>query len=425
MEPLETQEDIQNELDDLLIRWSRLVARASEIGYQIRFVPIAALIPAPQPEPPTAAEPEPPTNPPAESFPVEPVAAPMEESCTIISYPEHRADSSQDERAGWHDALRECLPGLRHPPESMEDEAGELAELIRDERRLGVFPNGTQVLLFQYVVARIRYQQSRGLGDARASSIISSVGRYTQRTRVGFVYGLMLSHVPRDGNWSRDAQAYLNELSDAAAETMDGSVTPGRLIRLLELSVENAEPCEDVFDALDVAIRGGVAQSDPRVVRLLAPFLPDLNATNQYKTLRGAIRAASKKSEAAEDSIAEPDRMLVGWPWLDFTRGKRAVIVGGDPREPNRVRIQLAFGFAELAWEQSHERPNLLAQVRDRVIGGRVDFVIILRRFIGHDVDNVVLPACRVAGVAWVSVPSGYGISRIKQEIERMVPLPQ
>lgn len=432
MEPSEIQEEIQREFEELSIRFALLVARAKENGLRIGFVPIAAPIGVPRPEPPTVAIPEPPvaviSEPPASvpivSFPIEPAAGADEPACAFVSYPARDAGSAQDERAGWHDALRDELPGFRHPPEAMNDEADELYGFVRNERRLGAFPNGIQVLLLQYVVARTRHRQDEGLDGHRALSIISAVGKYSGQTRVGFVYGAMRTHVPQNGTWKNDARAYLIELSDAAAASTDGTFTPGRLVRLLETCVENAEPCEDVFDALDVAVRGGVAQSDPRVVRLLAPYLADLAATGQYKTLRSAIRTANKKSLPVEDPIAEPARMLNQWPWLPFTRGKRAVIVGGDPREPNRVRIQLAFGFAELAWESSAERTRMLAQVRDRVANGGVDLVIVLRRFIGHDVDNVVLPACRVAGIAWVSVPTGYGISRIRQEIERMVPLP-
>ncbi|MEI6511451.1 MAG: hypothetical protein WCO25_05440 [Candidatus Uhrbacteria bacterium] len=425
MEPSEIQVEIQNELSDLLARWTRLVARAEENGMRIGFLPIAAPSGIPRLEPPVAVAEVLPPSLPAETVPVEPIAARGEASCVIVSYPDRGTGPSLAERAGWHDALRDGLPVLRHPPEAMEDEASDLFEFVRDERRLGMFPPGIQVLLLQYVVARTRFRQAHGLDDRLAAPIISAVGKYAARTQIGYVYGAKRDHGPLGGTWKHDAQAYLNELSDVAAESADGSVTPGRLIRLLELSVENAEPSEDVFDSLDVAIRGGVSQSDSRVVRILEPFLSDLDATGQYKTLRGAIRAAGRKSQAVAVIAEESAPVLAGWPWLAFTRGKLAVMVGGDPREPNRVRIQDAFGFAELAWDPSADRSNLLAQVRDRVACGKVDLVIILRRFIGHDVDNVVLPACRAASVPWVSVPTGYGISRIRQEIERMVARPQ
>ncbi|OGL95791.1 hypothetical protein A2348_00155 [Candidatus Uhrbacteria bacterium RIFOXYB12_FULL_58_10] len=414
---------MQEELEDLLVQLARLISLAADKGFELRFVPVVSKTGTilSKAEPPIESPMEPESQ--VAMLPTEPPSEPLRLHVCVL--PEIRPSHPSSEQAGWLEALWAFLPRMYQPFSSMADEVNDLSKLILGEEFLRSFPNHAQVLLLQYAVARVRHGQSLGLSDADALPIISAVGKYAQRTRIGFVYGPMRSHGPRHGSWKEDAQAYLDELTDIASAWPDGSVMPGRLMRLLETAVLDADPLGDVLAALGAAIRGGVSQSDPRIVRLLDPFVEDLDATAQYKTLRAAIRAARKESLVVPvNPIDESALIPEDWPWLAFTRGKRAVMVGGDPREPNRIRIQRAFGFAELLWEPSGGRRNSLQQVRDRVTGGGVDFVILLRRFIGHDVDKVVLPACREAGVSWISVSAGYGIVRIRQEIERMIAKP-
>lgn len=40
----------------------------------------------------------------------------------------------------------------------------------------------------------------------------------------------------------------------------------------------------------------------------------------------------------------------------------------------------------------------------------------------GHDADEVIQPACREAGIAFVPVKTGYGIAGLRAAIERFVP---
>lgn len=97
-------------------------------------------------------------------------------------------------------------------------------------------------------------------------------------------------------------------------------------------------------------------------------------------------------------------------------------MVGDGPREPNRVRLEQAFGLGELAWEQAEHSRNSLQKVRDRVKAGSVDLVMILTRFVGRDSDHLILPACKDAGVPFVPVKSGYGVVGIRRAIERYAP---
>ena len=70
------------------------------------------------------------------------------------------------------------------------------------------------------------------------------------------------------------------------------------------------------------------------------------------------------------------------------------------------------------AWRNTDGSINL-SQLAGDITGGKVDFVIVLRRFVGHDVDRVGLPAARTADVPWVSVERGFGVLQVRTAIER------
>lgn len=42
-------------------------------------------------------------------------------------------------------------------------------------------------------------------------------------------------------------------------------------------------------------------------------------------------------------------------------------------------------------------------------------------RFVGHDADQVILPACKDAGVPFVPVQTGYGVAGVRCAIARLV----
>jgi hypothetical protein len=165
------------------------------------------------------------------------------------------------------------------------------------------------------------------------------------------------------------------------------------------------------------ALEAGVAPDDPRLVGLTENHIEALRQSARFKKLRRAIRASLNTAEsptpAAESSGPPPD-----WAFWDVVRSKRAAVIGGDLREDARKRIQDAFGFSMLDWVTTDHARNiqvLAAAIR----GGTIEFVILLRRYIGHDVDRIVIPACRAAGVPWISVERGYGVSQITLAIER------
>jgi hypothetical protein len=213
-------------------------------------------------------------------------------------------------------------------------------------------PADVQVALVTWFTARLRAMQVDGPPDGRLDGAFRRLSAYQKKQHTGFVHGLARSHYPKSGSWIGDADVAWDVLVDF-------------------LPPKDDEPPQ------------------PRP------------AANSSKPPRPAA------AEPEEDR--RPDPIPGDWPWRGLTQGRRAVMVGGDPREPNRRRLEEVFGFAELVWERCERSRNTLQQVRERVKAGKLDMVLVLSRFVGHDADQVIQPACKDSGVAFVPVQTGYG----------------
>ena len=239
--------------------------------------------------------------------------------------------------------------------------------------------------------------------------------------------GLSRTHRPRRGTWEADADSFFERLYEMMPTPTED---PPNLQRKLEevsgLVKELTEAPEEVRSAVAAQLRrevsallgSGTSARHPRLVHIVAPAAEHFDSPD-FRVLRRAIR---DDQDAAGDDEPEGESPLPpDWAWWTRTRGKRAVMVGGSPRELNRARLEKTFGFAELDWMPAEFRRNSLQTVRDGVRNGGVDIVILLRSFVGHDADQVILPACREHDVGWVSVEQGYGVVRVKQGIERFL----
>jgi hypothetical protein len=94
------------------------------------------------------------------------------------------------------------------------------------------------------------------------------------------------------------------------------------------------------------------------------------------------------------------------------------IVVGGTDRPHRRERIQRAFGFASIDWYGS-DHTRLLQKARERVEGGTVQFVILLKRFTNHDIE-VLMPLCRERNIPCANVHWGVGVQGIRLAMERM-----
>ena len=329
--------------------------------------------------------------------------------------------------ANWEELLAKIVTDLGVPSDDADGELLVLFNVVREADRWRGLPRDVQRTLVGLVTARLRRAQDEmGIGGSRLDDTFSMLSAWSKREQPGWVNGLSRGHGPTRGTWGADAEAYTARLPAAEAppavkenhERLLGSL--GAFLPEFETAPPEAlDSVKAQFRSLvRKALDAGVRSADPRLLKLSLPHA-DLFDGVEFRGLRKALREDAEAAEGEDDEKAPP--LPPDWAWWGRTRYRRGVIVGGDPRELNRERLEKAFGFGELEWVGTEFKRNNLQTVRDRVRAGKIDIVIILGSFVGHDADEVILPAARECGVDWVHVDKGYGIVRVRRAMERFL----
>jgi hypothetical protein len=85
-----------------------------------------------------------------------------------------------------------------------------------------------------------------------------------------------------------------------------------------------------------------------------------------------------------------------------------------------QLHAERAFRFGSLRWiTADHIRGA--QQLAQSIMSGSLDMVLLLLRFIGHDIQDQVVPACKQAGVTWIPIDRGYGVTQVRLGIERFL----
>lgn len=303
------------------------------------------------------------------------------------------------------------------------------SHLRRKLAQLREAPAEVQCQILGLATARLRRLQGCLPGEERRIvTLLRLLSGYSGTVRPGFVYGLALDHQPRHGTWADDADRLLAELE---GEDPAPPVNAERVLSKLRELVAEVRGNADapgrrgaaVASLRRVLCRGleqGLRPRDPRLIQLLGPYVADLDHA-ALRPVRRAIRVADRQVLVADDedsgSFLAPD-----WPWWAYTRGRRAVIIGGDTREHSRRRIQAAFEFSELEWTQTKvHNAGRLRGLHDRVRTGGVDVILMITRFSSHLSDHMLVGPCKEHGVDLVHVHGGYGVTGVKLSIERFL----
>ncbi|MSQ82574.1 MAG: hypothetical protein EXR77_06605 [Myxococcales bacterium] len=317
------------------------------------------------------------------------------------------------------------IPAALDTDEAVRTELKLLVRCTRPERQetWRSLPADVQVPVIAHLAARARcLQEPPALPiltlldvDRQIENLFNALSRYTKEEAPGFVYGLARSHGSRSDSWLKDAQDHLTLLNELIAVRAEPTKpNPEREIAKLEALLAEDGGDDPIIEHLDAVIAAGVARTDPRLVRICRPKLELLGKHARFKPLRKAIKEGDEIEEA-------PDRQTgpaADWAHWSAVRGKRAALIGGDPREDARARIEHCFEFAGLSWEgidQVRQVDALANQIR----AGGVEFVIVLQSYINHAVCGKIVDACRGAKVPFASVERGYGVERIRLAIEQ------
>lgn len=314
--------------------------------------------------------------------------------------------------------------------DSLREELMRLQRAVRPDRmaQWKQLPAELACAVVGNLVARARAAQAEELRpllrrldpDLELDGVFSRLTAWQREVQPGFVHGLGRHHLPRGANWREDALVQAQRIATVADEHYPPAGR-NRERALTQLGVvQTQEGIDDsaLLEALSVAVESGVAQDDPRLVRMMRPRLELLGRHAKFKVLRKAIRS-DIEAETSVDTVVEPTHSLpADWPWWHLVRGRRAAMVGGDPREEPRSRIENHFGLASLDWRDL-DQVRHLESLASRIRSGGIDLVILLQSLLSHDASDSIVEACQTANVPFVAVERGYGVERIRMAIER------
>ncbi len=163
-------------------------------------------------------------------------------------------------------------------------------------------------------------------------------------------------------------------------------------------------------------VLAGFSPSDPALIELVRPYADRLTG-GEYRALRKHLakreedEGRGREDEAFRESIRDV---------VEETRGRKALVIGGSPREERRRKLESLFEFAELDWEaQEDKRPAAMESLKARVRGGSIDLVIILKSLVGHVVTEQLRPLCEQHEVPCLMVDQGYGEVALAETLRR------
>ena len=306
---------------------------------------------------------------------------------------------------------------------AIDSERGFLRSLTADKEmsRWPRFPQHIQVALVELLAARARTLQHEVdlHEDETLRDVFSALSSYCREHEPGFAYGLARAHGPQLGsNWRQDAESrqsrFQEFITDLLPEDEAPFMSPGQAQRAVEHLLDQGLDDAGLRDALIDLVDKGL-EPDTRIARLLCEYL-DILETPELRALRRAVKDQQKSdSEAAALDDRLPDHE--SWPLGHLTRDKNAVIVGGDPREDVRARLEAQLGFESLEWIPGNKGARRIQALAEKVELGSVDIVFVLIDFVRHAVTDRLKPGIGQGMV--VHVPSGYGIARLKRGLEQ------
>jgi hypothetical protein len=170
------------------------------------------------------------------------------------------------------------------------------------------------------------------------------------------------------------------------------------------------------WDGIAQLIELGVTGSDGRATdvlpqdpnRLLVPETPE----PVTMWLDAAMRAHAEPSEPRVDVESTPR-------WTDnvgrvreLLRGRRVVMIGGQPRSEAARRIEDAFALSALDWVRLTEHGSS-EPMRPAITRADTALVILLVKLVGHGHADDAIAWSRAAGVPFVWLPAGYNPEQI------------
>ncbi len=175
-------------------------------------------------------------------------------------------------------------------------------------------------------------------------------------------------------------------------------------------------PDEGMDDFNNVLLRvvnlGG--SGEPELLSLVRPFREQINGAD-FRALRKHLDRIVEDESREGEAVALRERYQ---ELISLTRGRKALLVGGAVREDARRSLEQTFEFDELEWEPyESSRPAALKSLEQRVKNQGVDFVLILKDFVGHSVTDRLRPLCEEFQIPCLMVEHGYGAHQVGETL--------
>ncbi|MBN1335533.1 MAG: hypothetical protein JXB39_06185 [Deltaproteobacteria bacterium] len=298
--------------------------------------------------------------------------------------------------------------------------------------RWASFPRPVQRALVGNLACRLRHLQDHlGVSGTRLDTAFRSLTRFSKSFQPGWVNGLTRGRGPAADSWADEGRTWWDQLRLSTETPKQDAVVPQTPptaeehlegVRRWIQEWREAPPvakgmCLDKsLDAIRKARDAGLPPTHPELCALAGEIYDHLDVS-LFRALRQAIRDL-EMADKEERTGEAPKPIPSTWPWWSHTVGRRALLSGGAPEEGHRVAIEEAFGFAALQWAPLATPEDVLS-VRERVLAGDTDLVIVLASRISPDADRPIVRAAQEAGIPWVHVEQGQGVTRIRMAIER------
>jgi hypothetical protein len=267
--------------------------------------------------------------------------------------------------SAWPLVLRELMEVVGEPRDlgaavALVEEIDALDEVASDERldeRWTRLPKHVQQTWLAALAARTRsVKEQPNLSPDQKARVKTILGRYPAWAKAympGHVNGLQVRHPPLHESWDADARHAWGQLDDFLGE---------------ELGERQA----------------------------------------------GAPTKKKAKRTASDDDAPDIDP---SWRLFPFVRGRDAVTVGGDPREPSREKLERALDLASLEWP-AIEGPRKVESLAESIRRGSYGLVLVVQTLVAHKQANAIVEAAKDADVPWALV-EGYGLSAVTRGLER------
>ena len=157
-------------------------------------------------------------------------------------------------------------PKVLEAEEELKEGLVSLEGSLRDLSSWFIHSSDHQQILFEHIVARLRYIQEECPGDydRRIRSIFHRITDYSKKHTPGFIHGLSLGHKPKNERWLDDAQESWKKIMVTIRKSPEKDAL-AEIIPLLSKPID--------IDALEeVLVKHQQFWSVANTLRLLLPF---------------------------------------------------------------------------------------------------------------------------------------------------------